>query len=111
LKQLASATHQPVEQVVETAVQEYLDALESHALQAESEIFWARQAELARVYPRQAVALYQGEVVDHDADLAALEARVRERFGLLPVLVAPVDPPPPRELHWRGGRLTPEKAP
>lgn len=105
VEQLASATTQPVEQVLEIAVQTYLDELERKAIHAETQAFWAMHAELLKTYPGQHVALHQGRVVDHDEDVSRLEQRVRERFGLLPVLIAPVTPALPRDLRWLGGKL------
>ncbi|MGH2521396.1 MAG: DUF5678 domain-containing protein [Anaerolineales bacterium] len=104
LEQLASATTQPVEQVLENAVQVYLDELEREAIQAETQAFWAAHPDLLRAYPGQHVALYQGQVVDHDEDVSRLEKRVRDQFGLMPVLIAPVEMTS-EDLRWLGGRL------
>lgn len=59
--------------------------------------------ELLKKYQGQHVALYQGQVVDHDEDASRLERRVREQFNWVPVLVAPVRPGPRRDdaLDWR----------
>ena len=103
IEQLASATRQPAEQVLEEAVQAYLDEMERAAIRVETQHFRAKQAELAQRYPDEHVAMREGEVVDHDVDVSRLEKRVRERFGVLPVLIAPVTSP--RELRWVGGRL------
>jgi hypothetical protein len=45
-----------------------------------------------------------GVVVDHHDNVSWLERRVRERYGLTPVLIAPVTPVGRRDLQWRGGR-------
>jgi len=58
---------------------------------------------------RTPLQTYQGQVVDHDADAASLEQRVREQFGELPVLIAPVRPGPRRDLRWLGGRIEIER--
>ena len=79
--------------------------VEQEAIHAETQAFWAMHDELLRTYPGQYVALYQSNVVDHDEDVSRLEKRVRERFGLLPVLVAPVKPGQRRDLRWLGGRI------
>ena len=107
VEQLADRIAQPVEQVLELAVRRYFDAIEQEAIHDETEAFWGMYEQLRAQYIGQYVALYQGSVVDHDADVSRLEQRVRERFGLLPVLIAPVEPAPPRELQWRGGRVEP----
>jgi len=102
---LASEITQPAEQVLEAAVRAYLDELERQAIQTETQAFWAMHKELLHKYPKQHVALYQCQVVDHDEDAAGLEKRVRERFGLLPVLIAPVLLGSRRDLRWLGGRI------
>jgi hypothetical protein len=83
-----------------------LDEIERQAIQAETQAFWAMHEDLLQVYPEgQHVALYQGQVVDHDEDAAKLEKRIREQFGSLPVLIAPVRPGPRRDLRWLGRRI------
>ncbi|MBS1252076.1 MAG: hypothetical protein MAG451_01112 [Anaerolineales bacterium] len=105
LEQLADGTTQPAEQVLETAVRTYLDELERQAIHAETEAFWAMHEELLKTYNGQFVAMRQSSVVDHDEDVSRLERRVRERFGLLPVLIAPVKPGVRQDLRWIGGRI------
>jgi len=103
--QWAQETNRPVEKVLEMAVQTYLDKLEREAIHTETEAFWAMHDELLKKHRGQHVALYQGKVVDHDEDASHLEKRIRERFGWLPVLIAPVKPEPRRDLRWIGGRV------
>ena len=105
IKRLAADQAQPAEKVLETAVQAHLDQLEREAIHAETEAFWDMHDELVRRYEGEHVALYQGEVVDSDEDASRLERRVREQFGELPVLIAPVTPRPRRDLRWIGGRI------
>lgn len=103
LEHWAHERTESVEHVLEMAARHYLDTLDAAAIHAETEAFWAMHAELLAQYPGQHVALYQGEVVDHDTDVRRLEARIRTRYGATPVLIAPVSAP--RELQWRGGRF------
>jgi len=105
IEELASATTQPAERVLATAVQTYLDTVEREAIHADTQAFWSMHPDLVQGYTGQYVAIREGKVVDHDDDVVQLEQRVRAQFGLLPVLIAPVTPAPPRELSWRGGRL------
>ncbi len=105
IEQLASDTHQPSEQLLEAAVQKYLDELEREAIHRATETFWEMHEELVKQYPREHVAMREGRVVDHDQNASLLEKRVREKFGVLPVLIAPVTSKPVRELRWRGGRI------
>lgn len=105
VEQLAEQTARPVEDVLATAVETYLDQLEREGIHAETQAFWSMQTRLVMEYPNQHVAIYNGEVVDHDIDATLLEHRIRTRFGVLPVLIAPIKPDSAHELHWRGGRL------
>lgn len=105
VERLAADRTQPAERIVEMAVRLYLDALDADAIHAETEAFWAMYAELVAQYVNQHVAIYGGTVVDHDPDARCLEARIRERFGAAPVLIAWVTPQARRDLRWRGGRL------
>ena len=105
IKRLAADQAQPAEKVLETAVQAHLDQLEREAIHAETEAFWDMHDELVSKYEGEHVALYQGEIVSHDADASTLERRVREEYGELPVLIAPVAARPRRDLRWIGGRI------
>ena len=103
--QLARTQERLPEDVVEAAVRSYLDALEEQAIHRETEAFWQQHDELLALYPNQYVALRNGVVVDHDSDVSWLERRVRNRYGMAPVLIAPVTPVGRRDLLWRGGRI------
>lgn len=105
VEQWGYQTNRSVEKILETAVQTYLDELERDAIHAETQVFWKLHDDLIKTYPEQYIALYQGQVVAHDKDISRLEERVREQFGSLPVLIAPVRPRPPHDLVWLGGRL------
>ncbi|MEA3340325.1 MAG: DUF5678 domain-containing protein [Chloroflexota bacterium] len=104
---LAAEQTQSIEEMLETAVQTYLDKLEKEAIHAETEAFWAMHDKLVEKYQGQHVALHRGQVVDHDEDASRLDRRVREQFGWSPVLIAPVRPVPRRDLRWIGGRIEP----
>ena len=105
VEQWGSQTNRPVEKILETAVQTYLDELEREAIHAETQAFWEMHDDLLEAYPEKYVALYQGQVVAHDKDLVRLEERVREQFGLLPVLIAPIQQQSSRDLVWLGGHM------
>ena len=105
LEQLAEQTAQPVEKVLETAVASYLDELQRVEIHTETQAFWDMHQGLVQSYLGQYVAIYQGEVVDHDPDVSQLERRVRRHFERLPVLIAPVKSQIKYEIRWRGGRL------
>ena len=107
IKRLAADQAQAAEKVLETAVHAHLDKLEREAIRAETDAFWNMHDELVKEYQGEHVALYKGQVVDHDEDASHLERRVREQFGELPVLIAPVKPGPRGPLRWIGGRIEP----
>lgn len=98
IRHIARETNRDTTQVVETAVQAYLDQLEREKIHEETEAFWGMQAELIAKYPGQFVAMHRGQVVDHDADVVSLELRVAERLGEIAVLIAPVTGKPRRDL-------------
>jgi predicted transcriptional regulator len=98
IQHVAAETNRDATQVVEAAVQAYLDHLEQEKIHEETEAFWAMQAELANKYAGEYVAMHQGQVVDHDSDVVRLEQRVAERFAETPLLIAPVTDAPRRDL-------------
>jgi hypothetical protein len=103
--QVAETQKRQPEDLLATAVRDYLEALEEEAIHKETEAFWRQHEDLLAQYMGRYVAMRQGTVVDHDNDVSRLEARIRDRFGLLPVLIAPVTPAPRRDIQWRGGRI------
>ena len=107
IQHVAAETNRDATQVVEAAIQAYLDQLEQEKIHEETEAFWAMQAELASKYAGEYVALHQGQVVDHDLDVIRLEQRVAERFGETPLLIAPVTDAPRRDLSSVSFRLDP----
>lgn len=107
IEQLAIQATKPPEVILEDAVRAYLETQDQEAIHAETTAFWAQHNDLVRAYGDQYVAMYQSQVVDHDRDVVNLEIRVRERFGVLPVLIAPLSPTLRREIYWRGGRIDP----
>jgi hypothetical protein len=48
--------------------------------------------QLVTQYLDQYVAIHNGELIDHDADLLALRRRIRKRFGRMPILLRQVAP-------------------
>lgn len=103
--QLATSQRRQPEDLVAVAVRDYLEGLEEMAIHKETEAFWQQHEELVTLYTGQYVAMRQGVVIDHDSDVSYLEKRVRDRFGLLPVLIAPVTPALRSDIRWRGGRV------
>ena len=76
-----------------------LDWLEAHeratgALAAEERAFGQLRSRLLRQYAGQYVALYQGQVVDHNPDDEELAGRMFARLGDMPFYIAQVDKTP-----------------
>ena len=110
VRHAARETNRDTTQVVETAVQAYLDQLDREKMHKEAEAFWAMQADLLIRYPGEYVAVHQGQVVDHDPDVVRLEQRVAERWGDSAILIAPVTDEPRRDLSTVSFRLEPLEA-
>ncbi|MEZ4865361.1 MAG: hypothetical protein R3C14_28895 [Caldilineaceae bacterium] len=66
------------------------DLIEAQLLVEQTAWYHRSPAERAE-YQNGFVALYQGEVVDHDPDRLTLLRRVRQKFGRTPVAVIPVE--------------------
>src|SRR5437867_2179471 len=59
-------------------------------LTREERAFRRKKKELLKKYENEYVALYQGEVVDHDPDDIVLVERARQKLGRVPFLIMPV---------------------
>ena len=86
---------------VEKAVRAYLSQVRREKIQAETEAFNAQYEQLRAKYLGEYVAVHQGEVIDHDADLRTLHLRVYEQLGHTAVLLKQVTQEPDRELTFR----------
>ena len=79
------------------AAQKYLDEARRKKIQKEFEHYTIIHAELKTKYLGQHVAIHEGQVVDHDADLSELIHRVRLRYGRIPIMFTQVGEQPMRE--------------
>lgn len=109
LRQVAAEKGLTLDQALGESAQEYVRQARRNKLHREQEAFRAMHAELAQKYLGQSVAIYNGELVDHDADALALLRRIRQRFGSAPVLFCEVEAKPDKEYVLRSPRL--EKIP
>ena len=80
-------------------------ALRRAKIHIEAEAWQNLPAVVRLNYGNDFVAVYNGQVVDHDADRLVLHRRVREQFGREPVLITPANSPSPREFRLRSPRL------
>lgn len=115
LKNLAYAQQQPLSEVVERLLAYSLPSNEDEisgaldesdkALKREIVAYHLIHARLWEKYPNQHVAFYQGEVVDHDPDGAALSLRIYQHFPDKTVLIRQVEATPEREIRIRSPRF------
>lgn len=76
----------------------------SDPMHAEVAAFRRLHPELLENYPNQYVAMYQGQLVDHDADKLALYRRIEAAYPNDFVLMRPVLEQPEREFYLRSPR-------
>jgi hypothetical protein len=94
-----------VEELVNAAVSQYLAQIRQRKIEAESRAFEAMKARLLGKYAGRYVAVHNGKVIDHDADLRTLHLRVYQKHGRIPVLLKQVLAGPEREIVIRSPRL------
>ncbi|CAN5695600.1 hypothetical protein BH10CHL1_BH10CHL1_24440 [soil metagenome] len=105
VQNIARAINQDENEVLETAVQLYLDHVEREKIHAETQAFWAMTTDLQSKYLGEFVAVHEGQVIDHDLDVAQLEQRITQRLGDIAVLIAPVTQATQRDLYTSSFRL------
>ena len=76
------------------------------AMLREVEAFKVMYPRLVEQYLGQYVAIYQGQVVDHDQDPIALLRRVKKQYPNQVVLRRKVEKRPEPVLHFRSPRFT-----
>ena len=91
LEQVASVQKASPDDVFAEAVRRYLWQLDRRKISEESQIYQQRHAELRPLYLGQFIAMRDGQVVDHDADFAALRGRIWQRYGETPIMIRLVE--------------------
>lgn len=110
-KQTAERNQQSVDEYVAELVSQAVAAHEEiplvgdEALDQEAKAWYALHPQLREKYSGQYVALYQGEVVDVDADLLTISRRIRRKYGNETVWISRVEEKPFREIHMRSPRI------
>ena len=102
LRRLAKEQDESVDEIIGGLVADYLREQRHAQLLVEMERYRVLHPQIVEQYEGQYVAVYQGEVVDHDEDTGVLFKRVYERYGDLPVLIVRVTREPDqvfRRLH------------
>ena len=94
LQQLANERGETVNTIVEHLIADFLREQRHRYLLDEMDRFRSRHDELWSQYEGQFIAMRDGELLDSDADGGRLYARLRERYGDLPVLIVEVTDEP-----------------
>ena len=105
LEQVAQVIDQSVDEIVNQAVERYLDYLGEQQLAAEIEAFEQMHAQLKMCYLGQYVAIHKGALVDTDANCEALFLRIQKQYGPLTILIRQVGETPDEIYYFHGTRL------
>ena len=112
VQQMAESEKRPIADIINHALSYTFPAVHVHPRRAQMEqetaVFWANHLQLLSQYEGQYVAMYQGEVVDHDPDRLALVARIDEKYGDAIVLIKKVTAETEPDVHFRSPRLLPK---
>ncbi len=105
LEQITQATGKSAREIVNEALGEHLERLNTQKLEAERQAFEKMYPDLKQKYADQFVAVSEGQVVDTATDFESLFLRIQARFGDLPVLIRQVGDTPTEEWRFRSPRL------
>lgn len=105
----AIATQRTVEEVLAETLGKIYPAFPIHPQRAQMEqevaAFEAMHTDLWAQYPYEYVAVYGGQIIDHDKDQLALLKRVKEQLPTSIVMIDQVLPTIPPPLRIRSPRL------
>jgi hypothetical protein len=105
LRQSAAWKGVDLEEAASQAVINQFYEYSREKIEKEQAIFEQLRPELLKKYRGQYVAIHNGEVVDHTADLSTLRKRVFARFGYTPILQILVTDKPLPDIQTHGLRL------
>jgi hypothetical protein len=104
IEQAAKERKANVNEMLDKAIRQYLWDLDRRKISMESQIYRQKHTELKKQYLGQYIAMYEGQVVDHDSNFATLHQRVRQQFGHTPVMITLVEETAENHLVRRGFR-------
>ncbi|MBE2202472.1 MAG: hypothetical protein IAE79_27925 [Anaerolinea sp.] len=111
-KQIAQREERPLAEVFNEALVQIFPAThvspDRAQMEQEQAVFRRLHSQLLAQYPGEYVAVYQGRVVDRDADRLALAARIDEKYPQTVVLIKQVTAEPDKVLYMRSPRLVQE---
>lgn len=106
LTKMAAAQATSPEDLVEHAIRNLLRAEASRILARETAAFRAMHQQLLERYPTEFVAIYRGQLIDHDVDQLALYLRIDELYPDEIILIKQVLPEVEEIYTIRSPRLT-----
>jgi hypothetical protein len=107
LEQVAAEQNITAENLLTTLASQFLYKTALQKMQAETAAFEQMHSQLVSQHLGEYVAVHNKQVVDHDSNINVLRARIRQRFGRMPILLRQVTPEIAlRELVFRSPRLT-----
>ena len=86
----------------------YLLLQNEDSVEREQQAYRSMHQSLWNNYPQEHVAIYDGQLIDHDTDGTALSQRIYERYPDDFVLIRRVEPQPERILRFRSPRFIQE---
>lgn len=107
---VASQESRKPDELVESAVRDYLRGMQRKKIEAEVRAYESMHLELVRTHLGRYVALHSGKLVDVDEDFQMLHQRVRQRFGNEAVLIRRVEAMAQPELLFRSPRFETERS-
>ena len=99
----AKSQGKSIEDFLKSVVRRERTLADRQKIEAEQEWWENLSPAERRKYQGKFIAVHHKKIVDHDKDESALYARVREKFGNLPVLIMPAEGP--REVHILSPRV------
>ncbi len=105
LKTVAHEKGTKAEELAERAIRQYLRAEARRMMRQEGQAFRAMHAELLVKYAAEYVAIYHGQVVDHDPDQLALLTRIDRQYPETAVFIAQVLSEPEEVYTFRSPRF------
>ncbi len=112
VQQLSESEKRPISDIINNALSYTFPAIHVNPRRAQMEqetvVFWEIHPQLLAQYEGQYVAMYQGQVVDHDQDRLALVARIDQKYGDVIVLIKKVTAASEPDLYFRSPRLLPK---
>lgn len=104
VEQAAIESEITTEEIVAEAAKRYLWELNRRKISGESRLYQEQHARLKLEYLGQYIAMFNGQIVDHDLDFEALHDRIRQDYPYQAVMITLVQETAVPTLVRRGFR-------